>query len=258
MVHNTNGSSYSVRPDGFGQRRVKTKCRSCKSSSRKTHLEDARVSPHFQRSAPTKYDVNSEYELIHDNISRAEPFSSGRNRSLSMAIQELVQRSQRGGVGNMPKPLAGSHELLLPDEELSGSGETIELLGAWITLSCKEKVKKIENLLKNKSLFSIDQKKELEMTPALEKKGPVASTSSKPAAEVSKDKHKGPQKKQKGPKIHQGKGKSKTNWHRPYPQGYRIRKLEPSAMDSVVNMARTLISFIAKEKERVKRTFEWK
>ncbi|MBW0591711.1 hypothetical protein O181_131426 [Austropuccinia psidii MF-1] len=43
-----------------------------------------------------------------------------------------------------------------------------------------------------------DQKKELEMTPALEKEGPVASTSSKPAPEVSKDKPKGPKKKQKG------------------------------------------------------------
>ncbi|MBW0525790.1 hypothetical protein O181_065505 [Austropuccinia psidii MF-1] len=69
------------------------------------------------------------------------------------------------------------------------------------------------------------------MTPALEKEGPVASTSSKPAPEVSKDKLKEPQKKQRGPKNHQGK----ANWHRPYPQGYRIPKLEPSAM------ARTLI-----------------
>ncbi|MBW0565994.1 hypothetical protein O181_105709 [Austropuccinia psidii MF-1] len=158
----------------------------------------------------------------------------------------------------MPKPLAGSHELLLPDQGLSGSGETIELLRAWIPLSFKDKVKKIENWLKNQSLFSIDQKKELEMTPALEKEGPVASTSSKPAPEVSKYKHKGPQMKKKGPKSHQGKGKSKTNWHRSYPQGYRIPKLEPSSMDSVFNMARTLISFIAKEKERVKRMFACK
>ncbi|MBW0578147.1 hypothetical protein O181_117862 [Austropuccinia psidii MF-1] len=120
-----------------------------------------------------------------------------------------------------------------------GQEKTIELLGGWSPLSCKDKVKKIKNWLKNQSLLSIDQKKELEMTPALETEAPVASTSSKPAPEMSKDKPKGPQKKQRGPKNHQGKGKGKANWHRPYPQGYRIPKFEPSAVDSVFNMART-------------------
>ncbi|MBW0519117.1 hypothetical protein O181_058832 [Austropuccinia psidii MF-1] len=96
------------------------------------------------------------------------------------------------------------------------------------------------------------------MTPALEE-GPVASTSFKPAPEKSKEKPKGPQKKKKeGPKNHQGKGRGKENWHRPYPQGYRIPKLEPSAMDSVFNMARTLMEFTAKEQERINRTFPCK
>ncbi|MBW0562084.1 hypothetical protein O181_101799 [Austropuccinia psidii MF-1] len=136
-----------------------------------------------------------------------------------------------------------------------GQEKTIELLGDWSPLYCKDKVKKIKNLLKNQSLLSIDQKKELEMTPALETEAPVVSTSSKPAPEVSKDKPKGPQKKQRGPKNHQDKGKGKANLHRPYRQGYRIPKLEPSAMDSVFNMARTLMEFTAKEKERMNRTF---
>ncbi|MBW0587407.1 hypothetical protein O181_127122 [Austropuccinia psidii MF-1] len=92
------------------------------------------------------------------------------------------------------------------------------------------------------------------MTPALETEAPVVSTSSKPAPEVSKDKPKGPQKKQRGPKNHQGK----ANWHRPYPQGYRIPKLEPSAVDSVFNMARNLMEFTAKEQERMNRTFPCK
>ncbi|MBW0528957.1 hypothetical protein O181_068672 [Austropuccinia psidii MF-1] len=96
------------------------------------------------------------------------------------------------------------------------------------------------------------------MTPALEKEGPVASTSSKQAPEMSKDKPKGPQKKQKGLKKHQGKGKGKSNWHRPYPQGYRIPKLEPSAVDSVFNMARTLMEFKVKEKYRMNRNFPHK
>ncbi|MBW0568328.1 hypothetical protein O181_108043 [Austropuccinia psidii MF-1] len=78
------------------------------------------------------------------------------------------------------------------------------------------------------------------MTLALEE-GPVALTSSKPSPEASKEKPKGPQKKNKGTNNHQGKVKGKENQHRPYPQGYRIPKLEPSAVDSVFNMARTLM-----------------
>ncbi|MBW0581134.1 hypothetical protein O181_120849 [Austropuccinia psidii MF-1] len=138
-----------------------------------------------------------------------------------------------------------------------GQEKTIELLGGWSLLSCKDKVKKIKNWLKNQSILSVEQKKELEMTPALEE-GPVASTSSKPAPETSKEKSKEPQKKKKGPKNHQGKGKGKANWHRAYPQGYMIPKLEPSAVDSVFNMASTIMEFTAKEQERMKRTFPCK
>ncbi|MBW0508196.1 hypothetical protein O181_047911 [Austropuccinia psidii MF-1] len=123
MVHTRNGSNYSVQPDGCGQGRGKIKSKSVKYSSRKTHMEDARVAPHSPRSVPTDFEVNSEPELIHDNISRAEPFSSGSNSNISMPVQKLVQSSQRRGVGNMPKPLAGGHELLLTHQEHSGSGE---------------------------------------------------------------------------------------------------------------------------------------
>ncbi|MBW0535669.1 hypothetical protein O181_075384 [Austropuccinia psidii MF-1] len=136
--------------------------------------------------------------------------------------------------------------------------KTIEPLGEWSPLSCKEKVKKINNWLKNQHLLSIDQKKELEMTLALEKEAPVASTSSKPAPERSKDKPKGPQKKQKGPNNHQRNGKGKANLHRPYPQGYRIPKLEPSAVESVFNMARIFLEFQAKEQEKMNSTFPHK
>ncbi|MBW0523461.1 hypothetical protein O181_063176 [Austropuccinia psidii MF-1] len=157
----------------------------------------------------------------------------------------------------MPKPLAGAMNSYLHIKSFLGQEKTIELLGGWSPLSCKEKVKKIKNWLKNQSLLFVDQKRELEMTPALEE-GPVASTSSKPAPEASKGKPKGPQKKKKGPKSHKAKGKSKANEHRPYPQGYRIPKLEPSSVNSVFNMARTLMEFTAKEQERMNRTFSRK
>ncbi|MBW0541082.1 hypothetical protein O181_080797 [Austropuccinia psidii MF-1] len=154
-----------------------------------------------------------------------------------------------------PSLWQGAMSSYLHMKSFLGEEKTIELLGGWSPLPCKDKVKKVKNWLKNKSLLSIEQKKELEMTPALETKVPVVSTSSKPAPEMSKDKPKGPQKKQRGPKNHQGKGKGKANWHRPYPQEYRIPKLEPSAVDSVLNMASTLMEFTGKEQERMKRTF---
>ncbi|MBW0564289.1 hypothetical protein O181_104004 [Austropuccinia psidii MF-1] len=48
---------------------------------------------------------------------------------------------------------------------------TIEPLGACSPFSYEDNVKKTTNWLKNKILLSIAQKKELEMTPALEKEG---------------------------------------------------------------------------------------
>ncbi|MBW0472433.1 hypothetical protein O181_012148 [Austropuccinia psidii MF-1] len=154
-----------------------------------------------------------------------------------------------------PSLWQGAMNSYLHIKSFLGQKKTIELLGGWSPLHCKDKVKKINNWFKNRSLLYIDQKKELEMTPALEQEGPVASTSYKPAPEVSKDKPKGPQKKQKGPKNNKGKGKDKANWNRPSPQGYRIPKLKPSAMDSVFNMAKNLMEFTSNEQERMNRTF---
>ncbi|MBW0479659.1 hypothetical protein O181_019374 [Austropuccinia psidii MF-1] len=78
---------------------------------------------HSPRSVPTNFDENSEPEPIQSNILRAEPFPSGSHRNISVPIQKLVQGSQGRGVGNMPKPLAGGHELLLTHKGLSGSVE---------------------------------------------------------------------------------------------------------------------------------------
>ncbi|MBW0507022.1 hypothetical protein O181_046737 [Austropuccinia psidii MF-1] len=61
--------------------------------------------------------------MIQENILRAEPFPSGSHRNIFIPVQKPVQPSQGIGVGNMPKPLAGVQELLLTNQELSGSGE---------------------------------------------------------------------------------------------------------------------------------------
>ncbi|MBW0572190.1 hypothetical protein O181_111905, partial [Austropuccinia psidii MF-1] len=78
-----------------------------------------------------------------------------------------------------PSLWQGAMNSYLHIKSFLGQEKTIELLGGWSPLSCKDKVKKIKNWLKNQSLLSIDQKKELEMTPALETEAPVASTSSR-------------------------------------------------------------------------------
>ncbi|MBW0485314.1 hypothetical protein O181_025029 [Austropuccinia psidii MF-1] len=122
----------------------------------------------------------------------------------------------------------------------------IEPLGGWSPFSSKEKLKKMKNWLNNQSILSVYTKKELEMTPSLQKRGPVASTSSTPTPELPKDNPKGPQKRQRGPKSNQGKGKGKESSHRPYPPGYRIPRLEALAMESVFNVARSLIELTAK------------
>ncbi|MBW0466870.1 hypothetical protein O181_006585 [Austropuccinia psidii MF-1] len=123
MVNTRNGRNYSIQPDGDGKGRGKKGARSGKSSSIKTFQEDARVAPLSPRSVPTKFDMNSEPKLIEGNMLKAEPFPSGSNGNILFPVQSLVQSSQRRGVGNMPKPLAGGHELLLTHQELSGSAE---------------------------------------------------------------------------------------------------------------------------------------
>ncbi|MBW0562394.1 hypothetical protein O181_102109 [Austropuccinia psidii MF-1] len=79
----------------------------------------------------------------------------------------------------MPKPLAGGHELLLTHQELSGSGEDHIALRMLEPIVQKRKGPKYKELVEEPKSLTIDQKKELEMTPALETEAPVASTSSR-------------------------------------------------------------------------------
>ncbi|MBW0501681.1 hypothetical protein O181_041396 [Austropuccinia psidii MF-1] len=123
MIHTRNGSNYSVQPDGCGQGRGNTKSRSDKSCSIKTCLEDARVAPILQGLYPQTGMLTLSLKLVQGNILRAEPFLNGSNKNISVPVQKMVQRNQRRGVVNMPKPLKGGHELLLTHQELSGSGE---------------------------------------------------------------------------------------------------------------------------------------
>ncbi|MBW0468880.1 hypothetical protein O181_008595 [Austropuccinia psidii MF-1] len=146
----------------------------------------------------------------------------------------------------MLKPLKGVYELLLTHQKLSGSDEDHTALRIMEPVFLQGQSQKIKSWLKNQTLLSVDQKKGLEITPSLEKERQVVLTSSRTPQ--------GPQRKQEGPRTKKGKGKHKANYNRPYPQGYRIPKLEPSAIESVINMARTLMEFTPEEK-RIERPF---
>ncbi|MBW0558677.1 hypothetical protein O181_098392 [Austropuccinia psidii MF-1] len=123
MVHNRNESNYSVQPDLSGQGRGKIRTRFGRPSSTKAHFEDSGVFSHSPRSVQTTFDINSNPELIQGNVLRVDPLPSGSHRNISVPVQNLVKRSQGRGVGNLSKPWAGGHELLLTHQELAGSGE---------------------------------------------------------------------------------------------------------------------------------------
>ncbi|MBW0593765.1 hypothetical protein O181_133480 [Austropuccinia psidii MF-1] len=123
MVHKRNGSNYSVQTAGSGPGRGKNRTRSGRPSSRKAHLEDARVSYHFPRCAPTTFEIKSEPEMIQGNVSKVEPLQSGRHVNISVPVQRMVQSRQGRGMSIFSKPFSGGNELLLAHQELSGSGE---------------------------------------------------------------------------------------------------------------------------------------
>ncbi|MBW0521099.1 hypothetical protein O181_060814 [Austropuccinia psidii MF-1] len=110
-------------------------------------------SPHFPRSAPTNFEVNSEPELIQSNILRSEPFPSGSNRNISAPVQKMVQRSQGRQVGNITKLLEGGYELLLTQQELSGSGEDHRALRRMKPIFLQRQGQKYEELVEEPKSF---------------------------------------------------------------------------------------------------------
>ncbi|MBW0496557.1 hypothetical protein O181_036272 [Austropuccinia psidii MF-1] len=253
-----NGRNYSVHPDGSGQERGNTSSRTCKSSSINTHLEDARVAPHSPGSVPTTFDINSEPELIQGNVFRAEPFTSGSNRNIYVPVQKLVQSSQGRGVETFLKPLAGGHELVLKHQEIYGSGEYHRALGSMESLFLQGKVQKDKQLFEEPKSFIHRPEETVGNDLSFGERRPSGLNQLQSSSQCVQKKPKGPQKKKGGPKNNPGNGKGNANKHRPYPQSYRIPKLDPLAVDSVFDMARTLMEFTSKEKERMNRTFPCK
>ncbi|MBW0591328.1 hypothetical protein O181_131043 [Austropuccinia psidii MF-1] len=130
-----------------------------------------------------------------------------------------------------------------------GPEKTEELLKGWTPMSSKGQVQQIKAWLKNQSMLSEDKKKLAQGKDNTPVEAPQASTSKIPPQQVRNKPNKTPK------TIQKGKQKAKPKWNKPYPQNYRIPKKEKTAMDSVFNMARTLIEFKNKEEERLNQSF---
>ncbi|MBW0491298.1 hypothetical protein O181_031013 [Austropuccinia psidii MF-1] len=150
MVHTRNGSSYSVQPDVPGQGRGKTRTRSAKSSSRKTHLEDARAAPHSPRSVPTSFDVNSEPELIEvlkdhvlEIINNTNQFathlakSDSERKKLKNEIIANVEQIHKNYEPHIPR-----HSSPLNEEKHSFEGSLTPFLGG--NPICAKDIPKLE------------------------------------------------------------------------------------------------------------------
>ncbi|MBW0497531.1 hypothetical protein O181_037246 [Austropuccinia psidii MF-1] len=171
MVCTRNGRNCSVQPYGSGEGRGNTRARTGKPSSRKEHLKDARLAPHSPRSVQTTLYITSLPELIGGKVLRLEHIQSGCHRDI----------------------------------------EDHRTLSRMESLVFQRQGQKDKKLVEEPKYFIYRPEERVEITPALEREGPVASK----APKQSKEKPKEPQKKQRGPNNNQGKGKGKANLHRP-------------------------------------------
>ncbi|MBW0575320.1 hypothetical protein O181_115035 [Austropuccinia psidii MF-1] len=138
-------------------------------------------------------------------------------------------------------------------KKFMGPEKIEELLKVWTPISCKRQVQHIKAWLKNQSMLLEDQKKKLaqgkENSPV---EAPQVSTSKSPPQQV-------PKKPKKTPKSNQkGKQKAKPKRNKPYPQNYRNPKKGKTAMNNVFNIARTLMEFKNKEREKLNQSFSKK
>ncbi|MBW0523887.1 hypothetical protein O181_063602 [Austropuccinia psidii MF-1] len=228
MTPTRSESNYSIQSNGSvpGHSSHKSKRQECQPRG-EAQMEDSRTSTSFQR---------------------PKSLSTGNNGDIPVSVQELVYVSKTARVGTSPKSLGRHHKLLSSSEEIHGARKTEELLKCWTPMSCKVQVKQMQAGLKNQSMLSEDQKKNLaqgkENSPV---EAPQASTSKNTPQQVPNKPKKTPKNNKKGKEKE--KGKAKPKWNKPYQQNYRIPKKEETAMDNVFNMARALMEFKNKEEE---------
>ncbi|MBW0578894.1 hypothetical protein O181_118609 [Austropuccinia psidii MF-1] len=155
----------------------------------------------------------------------------------------------------MLKPLAGGHELLLKHQERSGSGEYHRTLRRVEPTVLQRQRKKDKELVEEPKSFIHRPEEGTGNDSSFGERRPsgvyqlqTSSRSVQGQAQRTSEEAESLQEPSR-------KGQGKANWHRSYPQRFRIPKFQPSEVESVLNMARTLMEFTEKEQEMMKRTF---
>ncbi|MBW0511455.1 hypothetical protein O181_051170 [Austropuccinia psidii MF-1] len=198
-------------------------------------MEDARTSTSSQRLASTFETLieSTEAEITSISVVRPESLSTGNNRDIPIAVQELLISSSEEAHG--ARKNRGASERL-DTHVLQRTNPTDEIL------------------VENQSMFSEDQKTKLaEAKENSQVEAPQASTSKNMPQKVPNQPKKTPKTNRKGKKKE--KRKAKTKWNKPYPQNYRIFNKEKPAMENVFNMTRTLMEFKNKKEERLNQSF---
>ncbi|MBW0573438.1 hypothetical protein O181_113153 [Austropuccinia psidii MF-1] len=247
MTPTRSGSNYSIQSNGSGpgHSRHKSKRQECQLRG-EAQMQDARTSTSSQRLASTFIPLIESPEAYITDIAvvRPESLSTGNNRDIPVSVQELVYAIKTARVGTSPKSLDRNHELISSSEEVHRSRKD-RRTSVGLDTHVLQRTSQTDKSLVEKPRHVIRGPEE-EVVPREGKsqvEAPQASTRTITPQQV-------PNKPKKTPKTKwKGKKKAKPKWNKPYPQNYRIPKKEKTAMDNVLNMARTLMEFKNKEEE---------
>ncbi|MBW0555138.1 hypothetical protein O181_094853 [Austropuccinia psidii MF-1] len=175
-----------------------------------------------------------------------------------MPIQKLVQSSQRRGVGNTPKPLAGSHELLLTHQELSGSGEDHRALRRLDPIVLQRQIQKDRELVEEPKSFIHKPEEGVGNDSSFGDRRSsglyqlqTSSRSVQGQAQATSEEEERSQEPSR-------QGQRQSQLAQTVPTRVQDSQLESSAVESLFNMARNLMEFTAKEQERINSTFPHK
>ncbi|MBW0566794.1 hypothetical protein O181_106509 [Austropuccinia psidii MF-1] len=251
MSPTRSGRNYYIQSNGSGPGHSshKSKRQECQPRG-DAQMEDARTSTSSQRLASTfdTFIESPEADITAIPVVRPELFPEGKNRDISVSVQELVYSGKAAGVGTSSKSLDRNNELFSSSEEAQGPRKDRRSSEGLDTHFLQGKS------TKNKSLVEIPKHvvrgPEEEVGPRNGQQ-PSGSSSilhncqtraSKPQREIRRA--------------------SKRKRERQNPSGtslatelHNLQKKEKTAMKNVFNMERTLMKLKNKEEERLSQSF---
>ncbi|MBW0504194.1 hypothetical protein O181_043909 [Austropuccinia psidii MF-1] len=164
-----------------------------------------------------------ELELSMSNSNRYKSHSEGSDRHLHEPVQAVLHSVQRQGLGNAASNTPMTDELLEHPQKAPHRGGDSDIL-QWMESTV------------------IQASNQKDQGVPLQKEGGKQGRS--PSSVY--------QKASSQPISQEGKKNKKKNWRKPYSPRYRIPKIQKDSMDNVFNMARTLMEFKDKLKQRMR------